>query len=324
MNGDISQITWTGMLHRRARLIHQQMATLQRLVSESNGMDEDLNTACAPYYRLLDQLYQQDMPVARALDTSDLLLHLEGEGLQTSNPRLSLVTAIMGDVRKQIGSVVKTLIGTLHERLELPKEIEFGLSSYALGSLYLGFSLPEPAPGHTALTGDPIFAAAREALVTLGSTASHLSEPDAYERIKQELADPKLRDAALSAVGQLAPSGRRGVSSVAIGGRALKEQAWRILTPQTRLQIRAWLEQPVTGHEVLEFRGLVRAIDLDLRRFDLRHLHQENLPDLRCIYPASFDVFAKQWLDKTLIVKGRVETYQGKPRLLQVTEIAES
>jgi hypothetical protein len=54
-----------------------------------------------------------------------------------------------------------------------------------------------------------------------------------------DFADPKMRDAALSAVGQLAPSGRRGVSSVAIGGRAMPDRPWRTLTPQTRLQVRA-------------------------------------------------------------------------------------
>ncbi|MCE0523534.1 MAG: hypothetical protein LV480_11560 [Methylacidiphilales bacterium] len=324
MNGALTFPDWSSVLKRRAQLLHQQIASMQRLVLESGGSDETLAKACAPYYRLLDEIYEKDMPVALALDHSDLLLHLDGEGLQTEHPRLSLVTGIMGDVRKQVGTMIKTLVSSFNEAVELPREIDLGLSSFAQGSLYLGFSLPEPNPGYVVLTGDPFFAASRQALSTLGTVTRHINEPNAYELIRHEFADPKLRDAALSAVGQLAPSGRRGVSSLEIGGRALQKGAWRLLTPQTRLQVRAWLEQPVLSKEIVELRGRVRAVDLDLRRFDLRRIDGGNLPDLRCIYPASFDLRAKKWLDATVVVRGQVETYQGAARLLQVQDVEET
>ena len=108
-----------------------------------------------------------------------------------------------------------------------------------------------------------------------------------------------------------------------IGGRAVQPGAWSLLTPQTRQQVRSWLEQPVPGNEMVELRGRVRAVDLDLRRFDLRRIDRGGLPDLRCIYPASFDVAAKKWLDATVVVRGRVETYQGAARLLQVQSVEE-
>jgi len=234
-----------------------------------------------------------------------------------------VVTGIMGDVRKQVGMMIKTLVSSFSEGVELPREFDLGLSSFAQGSLYLGFSLPEPNPGYVVLAGDPLFAASRQALTTLGAVTAHINEPNAYELIRREFADPKLRDAALSAVGQLAPSGRRGVSSLEISGRALQRGAWRLLTPQTRLQVREWLEQPVMSNEVVELRGRVRAIDLDLRRFDLRRIDSGNLPDLRCIYPATFDVPAKKWLDATVVVRGQVESYQGAARLLQVQSVEE-
>jgi len=173
------------------------------------------------------------------------------------------------------------------------------------------------------MTGDPLFAASRQALETLGAAIQHVNEPNAYELIRREFADPKLRDAALSAVGQLAPSGRRGVSSLAIGGRAMRPGAWHTLTPHTRQQVRAWLEQPILSDEVIELRGRVRAVDLDLRRFDLRRIDGGNLPDLRCIYPASFDQRARKWLDATVTVRGQVELYQGVARLLQVRSVVD-
>jgi hypothetical protein len=314
--------SWAGVLRYKAQLLHQQIAAMQRLAADSGATPEKLDLACAPCYRLLDEIYAHDAPVARALDTADLLLHLEGEGL-TESPRLSLVSSIMGDVRKQVGSMIKTLVSSLDESVELPREIDLGLSSFAFGSLYLGFTVPAPPPGHIELRGDPLFSASREALALLGKVTDHIEEADAYAQICRDFADPKIRDAALSAVGQLAPSGRRGVSSVAIGGRALPDRPWRTLTPQTRLQIRLWLEKPVLGDEVVELTGRVRSIDLDQRRFDLRRVDGGSQPDLRCIYPASFDVAAKKWLDGIVIVRGRVETYHGAARLLQVESVRE-
>lgn len=323
MREDPTFPNWSSVLKRRAQLLHQQIAAMQRLVQESGGSEEMLLKACASYYRLLDEIYEKEMPIAHAMDISDLLLHLNGEGLETDNPRLSLVTGIMGDVRKQVGTMIKTLVSTLNEAVELPREFDLGLSSFAHGSLYLGFCLPQPGAGYAILTGDPLFNASREALSTLGTVADHIEEPNAYDLIRRDFADPKLRDAALSAVGQLAPSGRRGVSSVEIGGRALHNRGWRTLTPQTRQQVRSWLERPMLSDEVIELRGRVRAIDLDLRRFDLRRIDGGNLPDLRCIYSASFDLPAKKWLDSTVIVCGQVEVYQGVARLLQVQSVRE-
>ena len=317
MNGGLSFPDWSSVLRRKAELLHQQIAAMQTLVRESGGDADMLARSCTSYYRLLEEIYEHDMPIARAMDRSDLLLHLDGEGLQTGRPRLSLVTGIMGDVRKQVGTMIKTLVSSINEAVELPREIDLGLSSFAQGSLYLGFTLPEPNPGYVVLEGDPLFAASRQALATLGTVTEQINEPHAYERIQREFADPKLRDAALSAVGQLAPSGRRGVSTVEIGGRALPHGAWRLLTPQTRAQVRAWLEHPVVSHQTVELRGRVRAIDLDLRRFDLRRV-DDNLPDLRCIYPAALDAQVRTWLDAVVVVKGQVEMYQDVARLLQV------
>jgi hypothetical protein len=314
---------WSGVLQYKAQLLHQQIASMQRLAADAGASPEQLAQACAPYYRLLDEIYGHDVPVARALDTADLLLHLEGEDLHSVAPRLSLVSSIMVDVRRQVGTMIKTLVSSLDESVELPREIDLGLCSFAIGSLYLGFAVPTPPPGHAELPGDPLFSASREALAMLGRVTDHIEEEDAYARICAEFADPKLRDAALSAVGQLSPSGRRGVSSVGIGGRALPDRPWRKLTPETRLQVRSWLEKPVLGDDILELGGRVRSIDLDLRRFDLRRIDGGEQPDLRCIYPPSFDTAARNWLDRIVVVRGRVETYRGVARLLQVQQVQE-
>ncbi len=152
-------MTWQELIDTQARRLHQQIAATQRLVTESGGSPELLDQACQPYYQLLDRLYREDLPLANAVDSSDLLLHLDGVGLQTVNPRLSLVAGVFGDVRKQVSGMIKILAGAIDENLSLPKEIDLGLSSFARGSLYLGFSLPEPGLNYKFLSGDPLVTA---------------------------------------------------------------------------------------------------------------------------------------------------------------------
>jgi hypothetical protein len=314
-------MTWRELIDTQARCLHQQIAATQRLVSENGGDAQLLDQACQPYYQLLERLYTEDLPLANAVDHSDLLLHLDGSGLQTVNPRLSLVAGVFGDVRKQISGMIKTLAGAINETLTLPKEIDLGLTSFARGSLYLGFSLPEPDNNYKFLTGDPLVTASREALQALGQITTDLESSDAYEKVRHQFPDPMIRDAGLTAVAHLAPSGRRGIDTVDLTGRCLPDTQWRHLTVQTRQRVRDWLDKPVLSTELVTLTGIVREIDLDAHRFELRQIESNALTALRAIYPATFDRQAKTWLDHHAQITGHVETYQDKPRLIQIEEI---
>ncbi|PAW78390.1 MAG: hypothetical protein B9S32_07650 [Verrucomicrobia bacterium Tous-C9LFEB] len=314
-------MTWRENLDQQARRLHQQIAATQRLVLDAGGSEEQLTQACAPYYQLLDRLYTEDLPLANAMDDSDLLLHLDGSGLQTVNPRLSLVAGVFGDVRKQVSTMIKTLAGAMHETLTLPKEIDLGLCSFARGSLYLGFSLPEPGENYKFLSGDPLVAASREALHTIGALTGDLDRMDAYEKVVHDFPDPLLRDAGLTAVVHLAPSGRRGIETVDLTGNCLPDKRWRHLTLDTRQRVKTWLDKPVLGTESVTLVGTVREIDLDARRIELRQIESNELTSLRGIYPAGYDRVAKSWIDHRVRLTGRVESFQGKPRLMQVAQL---
>jgi len=314
-------MTWRENLDLQARRLHQQIAATQRLVLDAGGSEEQLTQACTPYYQLLDRLYTEDLPLANAMDCSDLLLHLDGSGLQTVNPRLSLVAGVFGDVRKQVSTMIKTLAGAMHETLTLPKEIDLGLCSFARGSLYLGFSLPEPGENYKFLSGDPLVAASREALHTIGALTGDLDRTDAYEKVVNDFPDPLLRDAGLTAVAHLAPSGRRGIETVDLTGNCLPDKRWRHLTLETRQRVKTWLDKPMLGTESVTLVGTVREIDLDARRIELRQIESNELTSLRGIYPAGYDRAAKSWIDRRVRLTGKVESFQGKPRLMQVDQL---
>jgi hypothetical protein len=57
MNDSATFSDWSSVLRRRAEILHLQIGAMQRLVTESGGSGEAMTQACAPYYRLLDQIY---------------------------------------------------------------------------------------------------------------------------------------------------------------------------------------------------------------------------------------------------------------------------
>lgn len=328
---------WRSVTSRRAELIHQQLGALQQLVASNGGDEQLLQAACAPYYQMLEELYLEEMPLAKALDESDLLLHLEGDAVEAARPRLSLVTGLFGDLRKQVGGLIKLLAGALHDDLTLPKEIDLGLSSFARGSIYLGFCLPEPGPGETFLPGDPFLTAAEESLRTLGQAAGLVEESNPASALESGLPDPAIRDAALSALARLAPTGRKGIHTISITGRCLPDRRWHALTPDHRHLVRSLMEQPVLSDQPYTFRGTVREIDLDAHRLDLRGVSQivdgkeitsDNEPAvpaaLRVVYPEQLAPAAKKWLDQEIEVTGRVMLYRHQPRLMYGEEIVSS
>src|SRR5437868_7610546 len=121
------EITWKESIDKKAALLHQQIAAMQRLTADKPDASHLLEEACAPYYKLLDNLYQEELPLARAIDQSDLLLHLEGRDLEEANPRVALVANVFSDMRKQLSGVIRALMDSVSEPLPLPKEIELRL-----------------------------------------------------------------------------------------------------------------------------------------------------------------------------------------------------
>ena len=74
--------------------------------------------------------------------------------------------------------------------------------------------------------------------------------------------------------------------------------------------------------EVQTYEGVVREIDLDARRFDLRRIVEAEIEDLRCIYPIDFYKVANKLLNKKLRVKGKIaRASSGKPRLLLIDNL---
>lgn len=321
---------WKDVLDYKARILYAQIAQLQQAVNEQGGGDELIEELCEPYVELLKSMYAEDYPLAKAIEESDLVIRLEGPAINRDSPRISIITGVFTQVRKQVANVAKAIAQISNSKKRIPKEMDLGLSAFARGSLILGFTLPSPEEieeeqgGQQSLLGeqDPLYQAARQAIRTIGVVTQHVAEGKPLADLSEFVPDAKVRDAALLAVESLAPTGRQGISSVGITGREIRALDSPPLTSAIRDDIHIQLEHPVLGEESVTFIGDVREIDLDLRRFELRHIENMEVNDVRCSYVDETDDEASEWLNRRVKVTGNVERDQsGKAKLLDAASV---
>jgi hypothetical protein len=319
---------WSDVLDYKARILYAQIALLQEGVRDQGGSDEMIDALCEPYVELLKSMYAEDYPLAKAIEESDLLLQLEGPAINRDNPRISVITGVFSKVRKEVANIAKAIAQISNTQRRIPKEMDLGLSAFARGSLILGFTLPSPEEieeanaGQQSLLGeqDPLYQAARQAIHTLGLVTQHIGEGKALDELATFVPDAQVRDTALLAIENLAPSRRQGIDSVRIAGREIGALEAAPLTYAVREALHKQLRHPVVSEEEVTIVGDVREIDLDAHRFELRHIENMEVNDVRCVYSEESDEEAAEWLNKHIRVTGTVDRDQaGKPRLLEVT-----
>lgn len=308
---------WADHVRSQARLIIDQIADLRRRMPS-----EAKTTALESYYAMLEELFDRDLRLAQLRDGSDLLLRAEGEAF-LHDPKVQLVSAIFSNVTNQVTGLTKAILGVREDGRLTPASVDLGLSGIARGSLYFGLKA-QPPGANAPLLGevDSLYDSTRKALSIIDDvahTVEHDDEVVSLEEVSERVEDPRVRDAALLAVQRLAPSGRRGIDTLAISGQ---EQKPALLTAEHRRAIRESLVRPVIHGEELALSGYVREIDLDAHRFDLRGIDDEQIRDVRCAYRHLPNIRARDLLGSYVRVHGLVErTADGVPRLVSVLDV---
>lgn len=326
---------WQQLVDRKASDLIEHLAATYAWVKEHGNSDPVFfRDIAADQFEWLRELYLNELPLAKMLDESDLVLELEGPALRLAHPRISLVTKTFSHVQKQVSSVAKSIAGhpPSQKRFRLSQDMELGFTELTRNTgLRFGFTIPDPPAPSDSLLGenDPMFMAVRDAVrairefsVSVGEVESQ-GENAIAEHAKDVFQDPRLRDAALVAVKELAPSQRGGVVSVRVGGRGVEIPSVRPMTVSTRRSLAHLMATPVRGGKEFQARGEIREMDLDAKRFDLRGITEGQQNDLRCVYGKEIpEPVAKMWLGRPAFVEGKIERDQnGKPRLLQITKM---
>jgi hypothetical protein len=313
---------WTREVHEKARVIHAQIASLQTKARESDDAVRLTALFSEPYFKLLDKLFIDELPWAQAMDNSDLVVRLQGPAASEDAPRIKLISDTFDAVRDQVHKIAKAIAGITSGRERMPADVDLGLSGFARGSVVIGIKVRAVEDLQQAsLLGesDPLLVATREALHQLGELPRYIGENGLDEKFAQSIPDPKVRDTVLAAAVKLAPTGYRGIESVELSSPGSPGRRQPI-TPHIRTLMRRAMVKPVKRMETGQFVGVVRELDLDLMRFDLRRI--SDMPTIRCAYFDLSESYAHSLLNSTVRVTGAVEYgADGTPRLLQVERL---
>ncbi len=314
---------WIESTRSKARFLTREIMKVKDYVDTIGGDETTFKQLSTQIYEKLEELYQEELPLSYALDMSDLVFKLEGPAISEGNPRASMIANQFNKVRTQVVNVAKAISEISKSRVRA-EDIDLGVVALVHGSLIFGFtaiipSIQEGKEGSLLGEEDPIFKATRQAIRNIGVVTRYIDEGNFVENIEREIPDPAVRDATMVAVEQFSPSSQSGIDSVSIGGKGVAIKAFKRLTPKTRNYLRNITKRPVKGKKEGGFVGIVREIDLDARRCQLRGIKEFPNLSLRIAFDESFDTNAKVWLDKKLEMQGTVEeSPTGEPRLMML------
>jgi hypothetical protein len=317
---------WTDAVEAKARIIHAQLAAARAIADRvgMTGVEE-------PYLKLLSTLYEDEFAFARMVDASDLVARFVGPAVRVGDPRVGVVMGVFADLREEIRRIARSIAGLstgTDRRLRWPAHLDPHLAGLAQGSLIVGIRVPDPTVGPDAepelfpeVVGQ-VFESVRTAVRSLAIVSRHVREDGIDENVVESFPDPAVRDTVLVAAKRIAPTGRRGIESVSLYGPGMDAGEPRPLTARSRQVLTRELATPIRTrvHEIGTFEGVVREIDLDARRFEIRNARP--VGSLRCVYTARWDTNARRLLDARVRVTGRYETLPNQqPRLVAVDSI---
>jgi hypothetical protein len=321
---------WTDAVEARARLLHQEIAAAQ-LLAQGKGLDPGAFTA--GLYDELARLYRDNYAYAQLADHADLIARFRGPGVVNREPPISLVTCLFGKLKEEIRAIARAIAGMeASSRVRWPADLDPQLAGVTHGSLVIGMRVPRPgdlgADGQALLpgVGDALYGAVQAAVQSLPAIPRLIQKGQISEAIHEQFPDPAVRDTVMVAARRLAPSAQyKAINALYLN--APQQQTTEIgglqpLTRQSRAILTSCLNSPNrqrfqgTG----AFEGLVRAVDLDARRFEIRGAGSSR--GIRCIYEPQYDQLVGGMLDAAVLVKGHYEAAPDQqPRLVQVNEI---
>ena len=308
--------SWVDLVDKKAQIIIDQIVAARVLLSRNEAQVEGFDR---PYLDLLRQLYQEEFPLAQLIDSSDLVARFEGRRITGGSAPTKVVTSVVSVLRTQIQVIAKAIAG-LSSAVRWPDSLDPLLTGIAPGSLVIGVSIPPSRQAQLPAIPDPVLDSVRDSVRRVAVVAQYVRDDGVDEAIEQEIPDPAIRDTVLVAASKLSPTTQSGVDRLVLYEPGSSDKQAIPLTSESRKVLRKAVAQPVKASDTATFTGVVRAIDLDAKRFEIRHVKEIDGGSVRCIYK-NVRVDDKHLLDREICVYGRYEPVNGRPRLIEVVKL---
>lgn len=313
--------SWVDLVEKKAQIIIDQIVASRVLLSRNDVQAEGIDR---PYLDLLRQLYQEEYPLAQLIDSSDLVARFEGRKITDGSAPTKVVAFVVSKLRTQIQVIAKAMAGLSSSDVRWPDSLDPVLTGIARGSLVIGISIPSSRMEEDAqlpAIPDPVMDSVRDSVRRVAVVAQYVRDDGIDAAIEQEIPDPAIRDTILVAASNLAPTTQSGVDKLMLYEPGISDKQAIPLTPKSRKILRRAVAQPVKASDTVTFSGVVRAIDLDAKRFEIQHIKEIDGDSARCIYRNVKVDDELRLLDREVCVHGRYEPVDGRPRLIEVVKL---
>ena len=329
------------LVKQRAWAVHNE---LQKMMALYERLDEPTpSLEKSAWFAVLEKIYLQELPLAKLLDESELIVQAEGPAVSSENPRIDVVTWLCDGIQTQTRALTASALN-LGKRARVVQSLQFRLTGLVPGSLYAGFSIVRDALITTvtqlALADDEsnpkkndqsesivdqinVLEVAKNSMQNLARVSATADRAHISEELSEQISDPAQRDASLMAAFKLAPTGRNGVHSVRLHSKFAGEESHEgTLDANNRAVIQDIVRnRPLltTSRKTGHFVGQLRGLDLDKTRVDLRSI--PGVGSLRCIVHLDAAT-AGQVIGQWVKVTGDYEVNANdKPRLMVAQNI---
>ncbi|PJK07970.1 hypothetical protein CO610_07340 [Lysobacteraceae bacterium NML95-0200] len=265
------------------------------------------------------ELIHTGFPLERILEKSDLVLHAEGPAVRDAAPQLTAFNWLSSKTNQSLRKLAGEMFN-LQEKDEkrLRKAIDLRLTGMAPGSLYLGFALAPPTQDIIPASDEPVFLQLKEVFRSLPELTDAIDDEEVTPLAAEIVPDAAERDASLTALYNLAPTGKVGIHTLDISSPG---RTGGTLSQRERTVLHTALKRPdLISRKRGIFTGEVREIDLDRQRLHLRETNSGRI--LRCVLPMLDRGQAKAVLGEFARVSGEYEPDRnGVPRLMLVEDL---
>lgn len=266
---------------------------------------------------LLQELYQQALPLARLMDHAQLALHAEGPGANTDAPWLAALKWMTDTTQRVLRLLaVSWLEAREADGRALSKRIDWRIAGMAPGGLWLG--IRAEAPDGDLLPRDAdLMKQMGNMLGQLPLAGRFIDDEGLRPGVHEAFDDPAQLDVALEGLKHLAPTGKAGIHTLALSSR---EHGQVTVSQRERVVISEVLRRPKTSKtREAEFVGEIRLVDLDKSRATLR---TKTDGAIRCAIDGMQLDQVRGILGSAVYVRGIVESDRhGRPRMLYVSDM---
>ena len=308
--------TWVEQVHKRASVFQDQIVAAKQ-TQIAHGVE--LGQMIEFLQGKLRDLYEEEMPLAKIYDTSDLVFHAEGPSTASSTPGLHAFNWLCGSAEKQLKMLARSIFDLSdRDAKKLSNNLDLRFTGFAPGSIYAGFTLSEIPSILDSDEPELIFSVLKQAIRQLPAIPEFIGDERVSGAINELIPDPAMRDASLETVFKLSPTGRAGIHTVDISSPDARVAS---LTARERVVLRDALQKPVTNIKKFgRFVGEVREIDLDSGRFHLRNVL--DIGTVRCVMPTVTSEQGQKLLGAQVLVEGQYECdASGRPSLMFVEAV---